>query len=218
MQQFEEHIIDQARSFASERMRPLHSSHGWDHIERVLLIAERITRTEKNADPFIVKTAALLHDIARIEEAEQHGAVCHAELGSIIAYDALIGWGLDSERAEGIRRCILTHRYRNNHAPESIEAMIIYDADKLDSIGAVGIGRAFLFSGEVGARLHNTGAEVRLSRAYSQEDTAFREFLLKLRFIRDTMMTGEGRRLAAERHRFMVEFFDRLQKEVDGSL
>ncbi len=218
MQRIEEHIIEQARSFAGERMRHLHSSHGWDHVERVLLIAERIARTEKDADPFIVKTAALLHDIARIEETERHGAVCHAELGSRIAYGALIGWGLDTEHADRIRRCILTHRYRNNHAPDSIEAMILYDADKLDSIGAVGVGRAFLFSGEVGARLYNTSAEVRRSRAYDQEDTAFREFLLKLRFIRDTMMTAEGRRLAAERHRFMVEFFDRLQKEVDGSL
>jgi uncharacterized protein len=218
MKEFEDHIIEQARSFAGERMKPLHSSHGWDHVERVLLLAERIARTEKDADPFIVKIAAILHDIARIEEAERHGTVCHADLGSRIAYDALIGWGLDAERADRVRRCILTHRYRNNRAPDSIEAMILYDADKLDSIGAVGIGRAFLFSGEVGARLHNTSAEVRLSRAYSREDTAFREFLMKLRFIEDTMMTAEGRCLAVERHKFMVEFFDRLQQEVDGSL
>lgn len=199
-------------------MRRLHSSHGWDHVERVVRLALHIAAAEPAADRFIVLAAALLHDAARMEQDESGGAVCHAELGSGIARDFLTARGLDEERADMIRRCILTHRFRDDRAPESVEARIIYDADKLDSIGAVGIGRAFLFSGEVGARLHNTDAAVHLAEAYSSEDTAFREFTVKLRHVRERMLTAEGKRLADERHHFMELFFDRLRHEVEGTL
>lgn len=211
-------IIDAATAFAKERMTPLHSSHGWDHVERVVSLAEKIAASERTADLFIVKTAAILHDIARIDEVDSTGKNCHAERGSRMAYDFLLSTGLDRDRAGRVRDCILSHRYRNDHHPESIEAKILYDADKLDSIGAVGIGRAFLFSGEVGARLHNPDIDVNLTEAYGKEDTAYREYLVKLRFIHDRMLTPEGRRLAEERHRFMVAFFERLQDEVKNLL
>ena len=218
MNEQEEHIIERAISFAQDRMSRLNSSHGWDHVERVIRLAEKIARTEKEADLFILKTAAILHDIARVNEAENNGKLCHAELGSRAAYDFLIENGLDEERAGRVCRCILTHRYRNDHAPASIEERILYDADKLDSIGAVGIGRAFLFSGEVGASLHNPEIDVSLTHAYGKEDTAFREYMIKLRYVSDKMLTGEGKRLAEERHGFMVQFFERLEDEVRGAL
>jgi uncharacterized protein len=212
----EELIISKATAYAKERMTRLHSSHGWDHTERVVAMAEHIASTEGQADPFIVIAAAVLHDIARIDEVESAGGRCHAELGSGMAYEFLTANGLDPARAGHIRDCILSHRYRNDHHPGSIEAKILYDADKLDSVGAVGVGRAFLFSGEVGARLHNPDIDVNLTRAYSKEDTAYREFMVKMRFIHDKMLTAEGKRIAADRHRFMTDFFTRLQDEVKG--
>ncbi len=216
MNQQEMHIIDAASTFAKERMSRLHSSHGWDHVERVVSLAEKIAASEETADLFILKTAAILHDIARIDEVDSTGKNCHAERGSHMAYDFLVSIGLDALRADLIRECILTHRYRNDHQPGSIEARILYDADKLDSIGAVGIGRAFLFSGEVGARLHNPDIDINLTEAYGKEDTAYREYMVKLRYIRDKMMTARGRRLADDRHQFMADFFKRLQDEVKG--
>jgi uncharacterized protein len=218
MDQQEQRIIDLAIAFAKARMSRLHSSHGWDHVERVRRTAEKIAVTEKDADLFIVEASAILHDVARIDEVDSTGNDCHAEKGSRMAYDFLAANGLDEVRADRIRLCILSHRYRNEHVPDSIEAKILYDADKLDSIGAVGIGRAFLFSGEVGARLHNPDIDINLTRAYSKEDTAYREYMIKMRFIRDKMLTAEGRRLAEERHRYMAQFFDRLQDEVKGVL
>ncbi len=218
MNQQEQHILETAADFAKKRMSRLHSSHGWDHVERVVNLAERIAASERSADLFVVKVAAILHDIARIDEVDSTGKNCHAERGSGIAYDYLISIGLDQTRADRIRDCIRSHRYRNDHQPGTIEAKILYDADKLDSIGAVGIGRAFLFSGEVGARLHNPDIDVNLTEAYSKEDTAYREYMVKLRFIHDRMLTPEGRRLAEERHRFMVAFFDRLQEEINNLL
>jgi uncharacterized protein len=212
----EEQILDAAASFARERMSRLRSSHGWDHVERVVRLAEKIGRTEKGADPFIVKTAAILHDIARSDEQEKNGELCHAEHGGRIAYEFLTESGLDAERSGRVRDCILAHRYRDDRKPETVEAKILYDADKLDSIGAVGIGRAFLFSGEVGARLHNPDIDVRVTRAYSEEDTAYREYLVKLQFIYGKMLTKEGKRIAAKRHRFMNRFFDQLREETRG--
>ncbi|NTV81599.1 MAG: phosphohydrolase, partial [Candidatus Aminicenantes bacterium] len=93
-----------------------------------------------------------------------------------------------------------------------------FDADKLDSIGAVGIGRAFLFAGEIGAMLHDEAVDVAKTSPYTREDTAYREYLVKLRRVKDRMTTREGRRIAAGRHRFLTAFFERLHKETDGEL
>ena len=126
--------------------------------------------------------------------------------------------GLAQETIESVVHCIQTHRFRKRTVPISKEAKILFDADKLDSIGAVGIGRAFLFAGEVGARLHNKDIELRKTRPYTKEDTAYREFLIKLRKIKDRIFTKEGKRIARERHEFMVKFFNRLNRETDGEL
>jgi uncharacterized protein len=89
---------------------------------------------------------------------------------------------------------------------------------KLDSIGAAGIGRAFLFAGEAGAHLHGKDIVVEKMKPSTKDDTAYREFLVKLRRIKDRMTTAEGRRIAREQHAFMTDFFSRLNKETKGDL
>jgi len=165
----------------------------------------------------ILSAAALLHDIGRSHEMLSQGKICHAAKGAEMSRTILTGLEFSQEMKEAILHCIEAHRYRNNKAPESLEAKILFDADKLDSIGAIGIGRAFLFAGQVGARLHNRGVDVAKTCSYSTEDTAYREFLVKLCKIKDKMLTPEGKRLAAERHEFMELFFKRLDKEIHGS-
>ncbi len=211
----EKRIIDNTIRFARDKMKDLPPSHDWDHVQRVLKLSERIAEIEK-ADILIVRLSAILHDIAREEEDKREGLVCHAELGSKMAYDLLMELDLDESRAYAISQCIKTHRFRNNHAPESIEAKVLYDADKIDSIGAIGIGRAFLFSGEIGAKLTNSNIDLNQTKAYSKEDTAYREYIVKLQHIIKKMLTAEGRRIAQGRHDFMVQFFERLQSESDG--
>lgn len=217
MDNIELKIIEKSTAFAKKKMRHLHSSHGWDHVQRVINIADKISKDE-DADPFIVKTAAILHDIAREEQDNNNGNVCHAEIGSKMAYAFLTNEGLDADRANHIKNCIFTHRFRNNDIPNTIEAKILYDADKLDSIGAVGIGRAFLFSGEIGAKLHNSDIDIESTSAYTEEDTAFREYMVKLKFVKDKMLTDHGKKFAEERNSFMENFFSRLHDEVEGVL
>jgi len=192
-------------------------SHDWGHTERVYSLCVHIGKKE-NADLEVLEMAALLHDIGREYQDKTNGRVCHAEKGAQLARELLERYKVDKEKIEKIVHCIECHRFRGDKIPQSKEARVLYDADKLDSIGAVGIGRAFLFAGEVGAHLHNTGVDIEKTEPYTIEDTAYREFVVKLSKIKDGMLTDEGKRIAEERHRFMEEFFDRLNKEVEGKL
>ncbi len=90
---------------------------------------------------------------------DSKGKICHAEKGVSLAQDILEEYNIDKKDVENILHCIITHRFRNNHAPETIEAKILFDADKLDSIGAVGIARDFLFAGNSGSNCLYTGNE-----------------------------------------------------------
>jgi uncharacterized protein len=205
----------------------VHSSgcHDWTHIERVRKLAARIGEIE-GADPFIIEAAALLHDIGRYIEMENSGKFCHAEFGAAEAKKILEKYDLEKKISENIIHCIISHRYRNEYIPETIEAKVIYDADKLDTIGAVGIARNFIFAGYIGAKVTGkklyTGKEKEMAasgndHSYTKDDSAFLEYEIKLKFIKDRMLTDEGRRMAQERHDFMEKYFDIFWEEVSGS-
>jgi uncharacterized protein len=210
-------VIARVRKEAGAFFRGARGSHDADHTERVLRLALRIGRKEK-ADVGILTLAALLHDVGRGEEDRSNGKVCHSRSGAALAGGILERHGLDPETVRAVVHCVRSHRYRGRAKPRTLEARVLFDADKLDSIGAVGIGRAFLFAGEVGARLHDKDIDIARTKPYTREDTAYREYLVKLRHVRDRMTTREGRRIAAGRHRFMSAFFDRLNRETEGLL
>lgn len=210
-------IIDKICNEAKAHFSGARRSHGWDHTGRVRALAMHIGKVEC-ADLNILELAALLHDIGRHKEDESLGEVCHAVEGAKMARTILARYKLETETIDRVVHAIARHRYRGKAKPETLEARILYDADKLDAIGAVGIGRAFLFAGEQGAKLHNApGVDPLKHRAYGPEDTAYREFLAKLRYIHRKMLTAEGRRLAKRRHTFMLRFFRELAAETGGS-
>jgi len=210
-------LIAAVRAEARRYFCSARGSHDWDHTARVLRLCRHIGRAEK-ADLEVLTLAALLHDIGRGEEDRSNGKIRHADASARLAREILSRLGLDAGRIERIVHCVEAHSFRKNLPPDSLEARVLFDADKLDSIGAVGIGRAFLFAGEVGARLHNKGVDLGKTAPYTKEDTAYREFMVKLRHIKDRMFTAEGKRLSAGRHEFMVAYFDRLDGETDGDL
>jgi uncharacterized protein len=209
-------IISQIEKEAKKYFKGAYNCHDWSHIERVKTLALHIGRKE-NARLDVLDVAVYLHDIGRNEEMKSKGAFCHAEKGAEIAKKILENYKIPKIDAENIVHSIQSHRYRNNHKPETLEAKVLYDADKLDAAGAVGVGRAFLFAGRVGAKLHNDfGTDIKNTKAYSREDTAYREFVVKLSKIKDKMLTKEGRRIANRRHSFMVKFFETLKREIQG--
>ncbi len=210
-------IIENIAALVKAELETAPGCHDVDHTLRVLRNAEKIADELPEANIQIVRIAALLHDIARPEEMARKGAVCHAELGVDKAEAILEEYDCSELLIPKICECIRSHRFRGNGpAPESIEAKIIFDADKLDSIGAVGIGRAFHFAGRENARVHNTEEEALNSSPYSREDSAYREYLVKLRLLESRMLTKPGKKLAVERSEFMHLFFRQLNREVFG--
>lgn len=191
------------------------SSHGPDHSERVLYTAITIGQ-KMGARLAILAPAALLHDIGRKEESQSRGKICHAQRGSELAAPLLRDLAYADEDIMAICHCIRAHRFRGGEEPVSLEAKILFDADKLDSIGAIGIGRAFLFAGQIGARLHNPELDPSSTLPYSLEDTAYREFRVKMSKVRHQMLTPVGLQLAEQRHAFLKIFFDQLTRETSG--
>ncbi len=210
-------IVAEIENKVKEEMSKLSNSHNWEHTERVLKLALHIARKEK-ADIFIVRIASLLHDIGRFKEDNSNGKINHAVYGAKIARKILERYKVNKDIVEKVIHCIEAHRFRGKIKPETKEARCLFDADKLDSIGAVGIGRAFLFAGEVGAKLHNSDVNIKKTKPYTSEDTAYREYIVKLKHIKNKMLTKEGKRLARSRHAFMKIFFQRLNKEVSGRI
>lgn len=191
-------------------------SHDWFHTKRVYDLCMKIGRAE-GADLDILGVAAYLHDIGRPYQDKSRGKICHAEKGAELAAEILSNTDIPEESRLNIIHSIRTHRFRGNNRPESLEARVLFDADKLDSIGAVGIGRAFLFAGEVGATLHNPEVEPEDCESYTKNDTCYREYRIKLIKVKDRILTKEGYRIALDRHRFMETFFNRFLMEYVGS-
>lgn len=190
------------------------SSHDIDHTLRVRDLCMKIWQIEW-ADLETLEIAALLHDIWRPKEFETKWEICHAEYWAKLAGDFLQNLWLVQDQIDNVVYCISTHRFRKWNPPETLEAKILFDADKLDCIWAVGIGRAFMCAGEIWARLHNDKwVDVENTEEYSKDDTAYREYMVKLRKIKDKMFTETGKKLAEKRHKLMEIFFDELLDET----
>lgn len=179
-------------------------AHDWQHNLRVMAMCERIGR-EEGADMALLRLAALLHDIGRAEE--RRTGECHAEISARIAGEWLREEGMDSEQIMLVQKAILAHRFRKESPPTSLEEKILFDADKLDSIGAIGVARAFAYSGVIGQPIH---AEL------PDQHTPFREYEWKLVRIKDRLYTATARQIAEERHQFMKKFFEQWDLEIRG--
>lgn len=208
-------VLPRIRQIAQAHFASASGSHDWQHTLRVHRLCQTIGPKE-NADMLVLEAAAYLHDIGRSIQDKSNGAVCHAIKGAQIAARILTDLPIDKERRQNIVQSIRTHRFRDEHAPNSIEARVLFDADKLDAIGAVGVARAYLFAGELGACLHNPDIAIEQALPYSQNDTGYREYVVKLSKIKDRMLTSEGKRWAEKRHAFMRAFFNRFLDEYEG--
>lgn len=130
------------------------SAHNLDHVFRVYNLCLLIAKHEEGVDLEVLIPAAMLHDIARVEESkDKTGELDHAILGSEIAEDILRKLQYEEEKIQRIKNCIIAHRFRTGNEPTTIEAKILFDSDKLDAIGAIGIARTFMLSGQFGQRL-----------------------------------------------------------------
>jgi len=192
-------LIERTREYARHFFER-EGTHGFSHVERVFNLCMHIGK-EEGADLEVLALAALLHDVAR--PLESAGKVeDHAAEGARIARHFLRSIGYPVEKVEEVAHAIEAHRFSRGPEPETLEARILSDADKLDAIGAVGIARVFMYSGEHGRSIEDSLAH-------------FEEKILKLK---DLMYTETARRIAEERHRFTAEFIERIRREIEGEI
>jgi uncharacterized protein len=191
--------------------------HDFDHVLRVLALAERIAAAE-GADLAVVRTAALLHDVAESEDRD-----AHHRLGAQRARELLAGE--PQAFVDAVAHCIEAHRFRHDPQPQTLEAQVLSDADKLDSIGAIGVARAFAYGEAAGtalwrkslAEIERENVDARRGPQELGEDyTPSHEFVAKLDRIPDRLRTRVAREIAEERRRFMRAFFERLDREALG--
>lgn len=170
-------------------------SHGFDHTLRVTRLCERLGEDE-GADMRVVLPAALLHDIGRPLEEKQ--GIAHEKAGALIAEEFLRSIGYEEALIPKITHAIRTHRYRSESRPETLEAMVLSDADKLDAMGAIGIARTFMQAGEQKGTMSNAIDHIH-------------EKLLKLKGL---MYTRGARGIAEERHTVLNDFLMAFEAEL----
>lgn len=192
------------------------SAHDREHIYRVLNNALVIARVEQNVNYDILICACLLHDIGRPDQLRDP-SLCHAEVGSGKAYTFLTENGFSSAFAQQVRDCIRTHRFRKNDQPESLEAKILFDADKLDVAGAIGIARTLVYKGTVTEPLYTRKPDGSISNGGEEElPSFFQEYHRKLEKLYDRFYTAKGAALARERQAAAVSFYESLYREVSS--
>jgi uncharacterized protein len=196
------------------------AAHDFDHVLRVTRLAGRIAGAE-GADVTVVRLAALLHDVpVQTDAAGNPVRRAHQLAAAAFARELLAQRGLAATQVANVVHCIEAHRFRDRAVtPQTLEARCLYDADKLDSIGAIGVGRAFAFAGAHDARLWTEPwrqAPPDDAKPEGAEYTPVHEFVYKLQRLLATLHTDTARAIGAERHQFMMSFYDRLDAEMSG--
>ncbi len=191
------------------------SAHDGEHVKRVLRAALEVAKTHPEADIEVLVAACLLHDIGRAAQF-QDPSVSHAEAGADMAYAHLIEIGWGEARARLVSEAVRAHRFRGPHKPKTIEAMILYDADKLDVTGAMGVARTLLYQGAVGEPLYRVDERGEPMDGREDEPSFMNEYMFKLSRLCDGFYTPEAAEMARPRAAAARDFYDSLLSEARG--
>jgi uncharacterized protein len=206
--------VDQARTW----YRSQDPVHGFDHVLRVLGTAEWLAG-QVGADGEIVRAAALLHDASGAAPGSQSGRTHHEQASAAFAREILQAEGWPLERIEAVEHCIRAHRYRSAEAPRTIEARVLFDADKLDVLGAFGVARTIAYALQAGQPIYAEPSQAFRANGTAEAGephSAYHEYLFKLRHVGERLHTDPARALARQRHDLLVRFFDALAEEAKG--
>ncbi len=200
------------------------AAHDYDHIVRVMALSDTIQARE-GGDLTTIWAAVALHDIGQGRERRYGGD--HAFIGATMAAELLTGTPFPQDAIPAVQQAIRDHRMTGRATPQSLEGRILYDADKLDSLGAIGIGRLYCITGRYNQKVYSPVPDdvvkpvdpllVRQLRRRPDYSPSI-EFHLLFSNLPERMTTKTGRELARERYAYMEGFFRRLQQEVEGEL
>ena len=196
--------------------------HDYDHVMRVYHMAEYIGQIE-GADLDIVRAAALLHDAVGSAPGVDTEEQRHNHHGSSAKFAAHIlqleDW--PEERIQAVQHCILAHRFRfTTERPGTLEAKVLYDADKLDVLGALGVARTIAFAALAGQPFYTKPSQQFLDTGKEipgEAHSSYHEYLYKLIKIKDSLHTATAQKIAEDRHEFLVAFYTELSEEAAGN-
>lgn len=202
-------------TWAAELCAGHDAAHDFAHVRRVVANTLNILKGEPEADQFVTLAAAWLHDIVQLPKGSGvpgESARRSAELASTFL-DSL---GVDEPTVEAIAGAIASHSFSGGLRPESIEAAIVQDADRLDAIGAIGIARLWVTSAVLGSQLHHPDDPAADSRELADREYGLDHIPAKLLKLPDLMNTDTGKRLATARAAYVAEHRERFLAELRG--
>ncbi len=213
-------LIEQTIAFVKNTLKDAEGGHDWFHIQRVFNTSLWIAKEDEDIDQLVVGLGALLHDIA---DAKFHGG--DETIGSRIAEEFLRSLQVEGNIINHVVKIIERVSFKSSFTSEqnknlpfnSKELLIIQDADRLDAIGAIGIARAFNYGGFKNRQLYNPeiAPNLQMTKEAYKTSTAptINHFYEKLLLLKDKMNTPTGKRLAEERHNFMLSYLEQFYKE-----
>ena len=214
-----QNLIQNTIKFVQKKLEGAEAGHDWFHIERVWKLSKKIAESEKS-NLLVVELGALLHDIAdpKFHDGDEN-------LALTVSRNFLESENVSEELIEQLLFIIKNISFKNrDEAPENlpIELKIVQDADRIDAIGAIGIARTFNFGGfknnlmyhpEIQPKMNMTKDEYKKSNG-----TTINHFYEKLLLLKDLMNTETAKKIASERHDFMLKFLDEFYKEWNVEL
>lgn len=210
-------VIDTTILFVKKQLQQAEGGHDWFHIERVYKNALLLAK-EEDCNIEIVKLGALLHDIA--DSKFHHG---DETIGPKIARDFLVSQNVALETIDAVVAIIENISFKGGNFEKtytSKELEIVQDADRLDALGAIGIARTFNYGGFKNRTLYNPEIQPNLNMTkeeYKKSNApTINHFYEKLLLLKDKMNTKTGKKIAAERHRFMEQFLAQFYAEWEG--
>ena len=209
-----QNLIQNTIDFVKEKLEGAEAGHDWFHMERVWKLSKKIA-TAETCNLKVVELSALLHDIAdpKFHDGDE-------TLALKISNEFLQSQNVSAEIIEQVLFIIKNISFKNRGEMPAIlpvELQIVQDADRLDAIGAIGIARTFNFGGfknnlmydpEISPKLNQTKNEYKKSNGMT-----INHFYEKLLMLKDLMNTKEAKKIAEQRHQFMLEFLDQFYKE-----
>ncbi|BEV04180.1 HD domain-containing protein [Chryseobacterium gambrini] len=207
-------LIQNTVEFVKEKLEGAEAGHDWFHIERVWKLSKKIAETE-SCNQEVVELAALLHDIA---DPKFHNG--DETLALKVSREFLESQNAEEELIEQVLFIIKNISFKNRgEVPQNlpVELKIVQDADRIDAIGAIGIGRTFNFGGFKNNPMYDPNVEPKLNMSKEEykksNGTTINHFYEKLLLLKDLMNTEKGKEIAGERHDFMLKFLDQFYKE-----
>ena len=206
-------LIQNTIIFVKQKLEGAEAGHDWFHIERVWKLSKKIAEKE-GGNLEIIELSALLHDIA---DPKFHNG--DETLAIKISREFLETENVSEDIIEQVLSIIknISFKNRGEVSEKSLELKIVQDADRLDAIGAIGIARTFNFGGFKNNLMYHP--EIKPSLEMSKEEykksngTTINHFYEKLLLLKDLMNTETAKKIATERHNFMLKFLDEFYKE-----